>query len=115
MEIKCVFCEIIKKNIPSNMIFEDEDIFAFHDIQPVAPDHLLFIPKKHISSLCDLQKEDSYIIGKIFYQISLLAKEIGFSENGYRVINNVGKNGLQTVDHIHFHVMAGRKFSWPPG
>ena len=112
---KCIFCEIIKGIIPCKKKFENEYILAFNDIQPVASQHILFIPKLHIPSLDDLQEKDSFLIGEIFYRISEYAQKEGFSKNGYRVVHNVGEDGLQTVHHIHFHLIAGRKFLWPPG
>lgn len=115
MENNCIFCKIANKEIKSNIVFEDENIIAFKDLNSVSPIHLLFIPKKHIQSLNEVQNEDSDLIGKIFFKISKYAQENGFSENGYRVVNNVGKEGGQTVFHIHFHFLAGRQHGWPPG
>ena len=105
----CIFCKIINKEIPSNIVYEDEEIIAFHDIQPAAPIHILVIPKKHISKLTKLNVEDEKVIGKIFTIINKIAKEQGFSDNGFRVIANCGEDGGQEVGHIHFHILAGRK------
>ena len=106
----CLFCKIIKGEIPSTKVYEDEDILAFNDINPAAPIHILVIPKKHIESLAHMQKEDETIVGKIYGVINKIAEEKGFKENGYRVIVNCGKDAGQEVMHLHFHVLAGAKF-----
>lgn len=105
----CIFCKIIKKEIPSNIVYEDDEIIAFHDIHPAAPIHILVIPKKHIAKLTELSVEDEILVGKIFTVINKIAKEQGFSDDGFRVIANCGKDGGQEVGHIHFHILAGRK------
>ena len=105
----CIFCKIIKGEIPSNKVYEDEDILAFHDINPAAPIHILVIPKKHISMLTDLKEEDEALIGKIYTTINKIAKQEGFEKQGYRVIVNCGKDSGQEVMHIHFHVLGGKK------
>lgn len=106
----CIFCKIIKGEIPSTKVYEDEDILAFNDINPAAPIHILVIPKKHIESLAHMQKEDEAIVGKIYGVINKIAEEKGFKDNGYRVIVNCGKDAGQEVMHLHFHVLAGAKF-----
>ena len=106
----CLFCKIIKGEIPSNKVYEDEEILAFKDINPVAPIHILVIPKKHIGSLAHMEKEDEIIVGKIYGVINKIAEEQGFKENGYRVIVNCGKDAGQEVMHLHFHLLAGTKF-----
>ena len=106
----CLFCKIIKGEIPSTKAYEDEDILAFNDINPAAPIHILVIPKKHIKSLAHMQKEDEAIVGKIYGVINKIAEEKGFKDNGYRVIVNCGKDAGQEVMHLHFHVLAGAKF-----
>lgn len=103
----CLFCKIIKKEIPSNIVYEDEKVLAFYDIAPAAPIHILVIPKQHISSLIEV--EDLEIIGYIYSIINKIAQERGFSQNGFRVIVNCGKDGCQEVKHLHFHVLAGKK------
>ena len=103
----CLFCKIIKGEIPSNKVYEDEYVYAFKDIQPVAPVHILIVPKKHISSLNEISDEDENLLGKIFLAIKKIAKELGVDEKGYRVINNCGKDAGQTVMHLHFHLLAG--------
>lgn len=106
----CLFCKIIKGEIPSTKVYEDEDILAFNDINPAVPIHILVIPKKHIESLAHMQKEDEAIVGKIYGVINKIAEEKGFKDNGYRVIVNCGKDAGQEVMHLHFHVLAGAKF-----
>lgn len=106
---ECLFCKIIKGEIPSNKVYEDEEVLAFHDITPQAPIHILVIPKKHITSLAYLEKEDETLIGKIYSVINKIAEEKGFKQDGYRVVTNCGKNGGQTVMHLHFHILAGKE------
>ena len=106
---ECLFCKIIKGEIPSQKVYEDEDVFAFNDINPIAPIHILVIPKKHINSLAHMQEGDEIIVGKIYKVINQIAEEQGFKDDGYRVIVNCGKNGGQEVMHLHFHVLAGKK------
>ena len=105
----CLFCKIIKGEIPSTKVYEDEDILAFEDINPAAPIHTLVIPKKHITSLANLEKEDEKSIGKIYGVINKIAEEKGVKEKGYRVIVNCGKDGGQEVMHLHFHLLAGKQ------
>ena len=105
----CIFCKIINKEIPSNIVYEDEDIMAFYDINPAAPIHILVIPKKHIPSLIELTKEDENIIGKIYTVINNIAKDLEIDEKGFRVIVNCGEDGGQEVGHLHFHLLAGKK------
>ena len=105
----CIFCKIIKGEIPSNKVYEDEDVLAFHDINPAAQIHILVIPKKHISMLTDLKEEDEALIGKIYTTINKIAKQEGFEEEGFRVIVNCGKDAGQEVMHIHFHILGGKK------
>ena len=106
----CTFCKIIKGEIPSTKVYEDDEVLAFNDINPAAPIHILVIPKKHINSLAEIEKEDEILIGKIYGVINKIAEEKGFKENGYRVIVNCGKDAGQEVMHLHFHVLAGAKF-----
>ena len=105
----CIFCKIIKKEIPSNIVYEDDEILAFRDINPVAPVHILVIPKKHISSLVDLSEEDELLVGKIYTTINKIANEEGIAEKGFRVVVNCGKDGGQEVKHLHFHILGGKK------
>ena len=105
---ECLFCKIVKGEVPSTKVYEDEEILAFKDINPAAPIHILVIPKKHITSLAYIEKEDEALIGKIYRVINKIAEENGFKENGYRVIVNCGKDGGQEVMHLHFHLLAGK-------
>ena len=105
----CLFCKIIKGDIPSDKVYEDEEILAFKDINPAAPIHILVIPKKHISSLIDIEPEDEMLIRKIYSVINKIAEQQGVKEKGYRVIVNCGEDGGQEVMHLHFHLLAGRK------
>lgn len=105
----CVFCKIIKGEIPSNIVYEDEEIIAFRDIHPCAPIHILVIPKRHITSLVDLKEDDERVIGKIYTVINQIAKKEGIADKGFRVIVNCGEDGGQVVKHIHFHLLGGKK------
>ncbi len=111
----CIFCQIIEGKIPSRKVYEDEHVYAFHDISPAAPTHVLVIPKKHISSLMELKVEDQTIISKVMMAIQKIAKEFQLDKKGFRVVNNVGEEGGQSVFHIHFHLLGGRTMTWPPG
>lgn len=111
----CVFCKIIKGEIPSKKVYEDEKIIVFYDVSPAAPIHLLAVPLKHIETIQDISPEDGEIIGHLYSKIPILARELNFDNIGYRVVANCGKDAGQAVFHIHFHILSGRKFSWPPG
>ena len=111
----CIFCKIANKEIESNIIYEDDSVVAFNDLNPQSPIHFLVIPKEHISSTNDINENNKEIIGHIFCVISKIAKDKGCDKDGYRIINNIGKDGGQSVNHIHFHVLAGRSLQWPPG
>lgn len=113
--MSCVFCRIVNKEIPSNIVYEDEKVMAFHDINPQAPYHILVVPKKHVSTLLDLTEEDKELIGHIYLTIKKIAQDLGFAERGYRVVVNCKEEAGQTVFHVHFHVLAGRVMGWPPG
>lgn len=110
----CIFCKIINKEIPSEIVYEDDKILAFKDIDPQAPVHILIIPKVHINSLDELDENQSDLIGYLIYNVKKIVQELGL-ENGYRLVNNCGVDGYQTVNHIHFHLIGGRKMQWPPG
>ncbi|WP_297437339.1 histidine triad nucleotide-binding protein [uncultured Clostridium sp.] len=111
----CIFCKIASGDIPSNKIYEDDKVLAFHDIAPEAPVHFLVIPKSHIKSVNDINEENSLVIAHIFTVINKIVKELNIADSGYRVVTNCGKDGGQTVDHLHFHIMAGREMTWPAG
>lgn len=110
----CIFCKIANKSIPSNLLYEDEKMAIFKDLNPEAPIHLLAIPKKHISSLAEVTEENSDVISHIFAKISELKSFLGI-ENDFRIVCNCGENSGQTVMHLHFHILSGRKLKWPPG
>lgn len=111
----CLFCKIINKEIPSDIVYEDDDVLAFNDIDPKAPVHVLVIPKKHIASLNELTEADSALLMKIMLVIQKIAQEKNIAESGYRVVNNCGEQGGQTVGHLHFHLLGGREMLWPAG
>ena len=110
----CIFCKIAAGEIPSNKAYEDDQILCFHDLEPQAPVHVLIIPKKHIASLDDVQPGDAELMSHIMLKVQDIAKELGL-ENGYRLVNNCGEDGFQTVKHLHFHLLGKRKMTWPPG
>lgn len=110
-----IFKRIIDGEIPANVVYEDEQCLAFHDVTPQAPVHILVIPKKEIASIDDLSAEDEQLVGHLFLVIQQIAREQGLAENGYRVICNCGEGGGQTVFHLHYHLMGGRNLKWPPG
>lgn len=111
----CIFCSIIKGEIPSSKVYEDDRILAFKDINPAAPVHIIIVPKTHISSTNELDESNCDIVGHIFAIGAKLAKEMGISDKGYRIVNNCGEEGGQTVNHLHFHLLGGRLLQWPPG
>lgn len=113
--MSCIFCKIVNKEIPAKIVYEDDKVLAFHDINPQAPYHILVIPKKHISTLLEIQEEDKELFGHIYLIIKRLAEELGFAKRGYRVVVNCKEEAGQTVFHVHFHVLAGRPMDWPPG
>ena len=106
----CIFCKIAKGEIPSTKVYEDELIFAFRDINPAAPEHILIIPKEHICCANKLDETHKDLIGHIVLTAARLAKDLGFAEDGYRILNNCGEDAGQTVFHLHFHLLAGDKF-----
>lgn len=112
--MSCVFCKIVSGEIPSKKAYEDDRVLAFFDLEPQAPVHILIIPKLHIKSVNEIDSENSEIIGYIFEVARKLAKEFGL-EKGYRIVNNCGEDGGQTVEHLHFHLLGGRSMKWPPG
>ncbi len=110
----CLFCKIIQGEIPSKKIYEDDLVYSFYDIDPQAPIHFLVVPKKHISSPLEIAESDEQLVGHIYSVIAKIVKDLGIT-NGYRVVCNCGTDGGQTVGHLHYHVLAGRNLSWPPG
>lgn len=111
----CLFCKIIAGEIPSKKVYEDDMCYAFYDIEPQAPEHVVIVPKKHIKSANEITAENAEYIAHIWTVIPEIAKTLGIAEDGYRVVNNCGENGGQTVPHLHFHLMGGRAFGWPAG
>ena len=105
----CIFCKIINGEIPSEIVYEDEEILAFKDIAPKAPVHIIVIPKKHIGKITEMEKEDEAVIGKIYSAINKIAEKQGIAEKGFRVIINCGEDGGQEVNHVHFHLLGGTK------
>ncbi len=105
----CIFCKIIKREIPSSIVYEDSEIIAFRDVNPQAPVHILVIPKKHISSLIELKEEDEILVGKIYTVINKIAEQEEIDKKGFRVIVNCGEDGGQEVKHLHFHILGGKK------
>lgn len=111
----CLFCKIVGGEIPARIVYEDEQVVAFEDINPQAPEHLLVIPRRHIVCLADAEPEDAALLGHIQFVIAQLARARGFAEPGFRVVTNCNADGGQEVGHLHYHVLAGRKLEWPPG
>ena len=111
----CIFCKIVSGDIPSNKIYEDEQVIAFRDINPQAPAHILVVPKRHISGVNDLAAADEALVGHVYSVVAKLVQELGIAESGSRVVVNSGENGQQSVPHLHFHVLGGRMMAWPPG
>jgi len=110
----CIFCKIANGEIPSTKVYEDDTVLAFNDLEPQAPIHVLLIPKQHIASCDEITKDNSAVVAHIFEVAALLAKQFGL-KNGYRIVNNCGEEGGQSVKHLHFHLMGGRQFGWPAG
>lgn len=111
----CLFCKIVKGEIPSEKVYEDDICLAFRDIAPQAPQHVVIVPKEHIASANDITGKNSAAIAHIFEKIPEITKTLGISGTGYRIVNNCGENGGQTVGHLHFHLLGGRLLGWPPG
>ena len=113
--MECIFCNIINKTIPAKIIYEDEYVLAFEDINPQAPVHALVIPKKHIATNLDIKKEDNGLLGHLFQVANKIAKDKGIAERGFRLVMNCNPESGQTVFHIHLHILGGRQMHWPPG
>lgn len=111
----CLFCKIVEKQIPSEIVFENDKVLAFKDVDPQAPNHILIIPKEHIATINDLEETHKELIGEIFLTAKHLAKEMNIAEDGYRTVFNCNKNGGQLIYHIHLHLLSGRQMKWPPG
>jgi histidine triad (HIT) family protein len=113
--MSCLFCKIARKEIPAKIAYEDDDIVAFHDINPVAATHVLVIPKKHLVSLAEATADDQALLGKLLLTAKHVAEQEGRSGDGFRTVINSGINAGQSVFHLHVHVIGGRPMSWPPG
>jgi histidine triad (HIT) family protein len=115
MPSDCLFCRIIAGELPSSQVYSDDSVVAIRDIAPQAPTHILLLSRKHIASPADMTKADAALMGKICAVATELANREGIAESGYRMAMNVGRDGGQTVDHLHVHMLGGRHMSWPPG
>jgi histidine triad (HIT) family protein len=111
----CLFCKIVAKQIPSKILFEEDDLLAFHDINPGAPTHVLVIPKQHVSGLGDGASQHTELFGRLLLAAKRVAEETGIAQTGYRVVTNSGPDAGQSVFHLHVHVLGGRPLAWPPG
>ena len=112
---QCLFCRIVRREIPASIVFEDDDLVAFNDINSQAPMHVLIIPKRHIASLNDLQPGDDALVGQMTRRAAALAHERGLADSGFRTVFNTNRDAGQTVFHIHLHLLGGRGLTWPPG
>lgn len=115
MSESCIFCRIAAGSIPARLAYEDDQVIAFHDIDAQAPVHVLVIPREHIASVNDLTDAHRELVGSLYLAAKKIAKDLGVAESGYRLVLNCGAGAGQSVDHIHLHVLGGRKFKWPPG
>ncbi len=113
--MSCLFCKIIEKEIPSKIVYEDESVVAFEDVNPQAPLHVLVIPRKHISTSLDIGNDDNELIGDMFQAANKIARDNGVADRGFRLVMNCNREAGQTVFHIHLHLLAGRAMHWPPG
>ena len=111
----CLFCRIVEKKIPAKIVHEDDQTLAFDDVNPQAPVHTLVIPKKHVAAVLNCNAQDEGLLGQLLLACAKVAKQKGLAESGYRVVVNTGRDGGQTVFHLHVHVMGGRHMAWPPG
>lgn len=115
MTADCIFCKIVAGTIPSKKAFENDEVYAFHDINPAAPTHILVIPRQHIASVAQITEQSAPLIGRLMAAVAQIARDQGIEPDGYRVVANTGKNAGQAVDHLHFHILGGRPMTWPPG
>ena len=115
MTDNCLFCNIASGKIPADIVFADEQVVAFKDIDPQAPVHLLIIPRKHLASINDISQDDDALLGHLHRVAVKLARQFNVAESGFRLVNNCHDDGGQSVDHVHYHLLGGRKMAWPPG
>jgi histidine triad (HIT) family protein len=113
--MSCLFCKIAQKEIPAQIIYENDQIMAFDDINPQAPQHKIIIPKEHIATLNDLDEHHAEVVGKMVSSAKIIASSLGIADSGYRLVFNCNSQGGQTVFHLHLHLLGGRQFTWPPG
>jgi histidine triad (HIT) family protein len=113
--LDCTFCKIVSREMPSQIVYEDEEIVAFHDINPQAPVHVLIVPRKHIESVLDVTEEDRGVLGAMLVRAKDIARQLGVDEKGFRLVINTGKYAGQAIYHIHLHLIGGRRMTWPPG
>jgi histidine triad (HIT) family protein len=111
----CLFCKIVAREIPGSIVYEDDHVLAFNDINPQAPTHVLLVPKRHIASLDDLTPGDDQIVGELARRAAAIARDRGIAAGGYRTVFNTNRDAGQTVFHIHLHLLGGRAMKWPPG
>ncbi len=111
----CIFCKILDRTIPAEIVYEDDQMIAIKDIAPQAPLHLLLIPKRHVSGCLDMEVSDAALVGHLFLKAAVLARQYGYDEEGFRLVQNNGAGAGQTVFHLHIHLLAGRDLTWPPG
>jgi histidine triad (HIT) family protein len=111
----CLFCKVVNREIPGSIVYEDDRVLAFNDINPQAPTHVLIVPKQHIASLTELKPEDDQIVGELVRRAAAIAQARGIAAGGYRVVFNTNRDAGQTVFHIHLHLLGGRAMHWPPG
>jgi histidine triad (HIT) family protein len=111
----CLFCKIIAGQVPAKIVYQDQDVVAIADINPQAPQHILFMPRRHIASMTDITQQDGALLASIFMAATQVARELGIAESGFRFVTNVGPDAGQSVFHLHFHLLGGRRMGWPPG
>lgn len=111
----CIFCKIASGEIPTQSVYQDDKVIVFKDLNPQAPVHVLLIPKKHYSSLNEITQKDEALVGYILHKAAEIAAQLGIAEGGYRLVINTNEDGGQSVPHLHFHLLGGRKLGWPPG